>query len=172
MRQSAARAPGKAHPDEIGRPQQLDVAHQLVPAVSDFNPQPGVDRSRGLFTRSDGGLAVAGYPTVLWGVLSWNFDTPHVFLTSMGEAAKPVIPVVDDEELLRLDAADLLDEHRFSVVEAESDHLGRRRGRPRFTLGPGLSVEPEARGRHPQLDCLTKLSGLLALHRGCRSAGG
>ena len=39
---------------------------------------------------------------------------------SMGEAAKPVILVVEDEALLRLYAADLLEEHGFSVIEAGS----------------------------------------------------
>ena len=38
----------------------------------------------------------------------------------MGEAAKSVILVVEDEEVLRLHAADLLEEHGFSVIEAES----------------------------------------------------
>jgi CheY-like chemotaxis protein len=38
---------------------------------------------------------------------------------SLGEAhAKPAILVVDDEELLRLNAADLLEENGYSVVEA------------------------------------------------------
>ena len=39
---------------------------------------------------------------------------------SMGEAAKPVILVVDDEKLVRLHAACLLEDHGFSVIEAES----------------------------------------------------
>ncbi len=38
----------------------------------------------------------------------------------MGDDAKPVILVVDDEGLLRLHAADMLEEHGFSVIEAES----------------------------------------------------
>jgi two-component system, response regulator PdtaR len=37
----------------------------------------------------------------------------------MGQA-KPVILVVEDDELLRLYAADLLEEHGFGVVEAEN----------------------------------------------------
>ena len=37
----------------------------------------------------------------------------------MGQA-KPLILVVEDDELLRLHAADLLEEHGFGVVEAEN----------------------------------------------------
>jgi two-component system, response regulator PdtaR len=36
------------------------------------------------------------------------------------DQAKPVILVVEDNELLRLHAADLLEEHGFGVVEAEN----------------------------------------------------
>ena len=38
----------------------------------------------------------------------------------MGEAAHPLALVVDDEELLRLFAAGLLEEHGFEVMEAEN----------------------------------------------------
>jgi two-component system, response regulator PdtaR len=38
----------------------------------------------------------------------------------MGEAAHPLALVVDDEELLRLFAAGLLEEHGFEVLEAET----------------------------------------------------
>lgn len=36
----------------------------------------------------------------------------------MAQAAKPVILVVEDEELLRIHAADLLDDQGFAVIEA------------------------------------------------------
>jgi CheY-like chemotaxis protein len=40
-------------------------------------------------------------------------------MVSNNEEAKPVILVAENEPLLRLYAADLLEEHRFEVVEAE-----------------------------------------------------
>jgi two-component system, response regulator PdtaR len=38
----------------------------------------------------------------------------------MGEAAHPLALVVDDEEILRLFAAGLLEEHGFGVMRAEN----------------------------------------------------
>jgi two-component system, response regulator PdtaR len=38
----------------------------------------------------------------------------------MGEALHPLALVVDDEELLRLYAAGLLEDHGFKVIEAEN----------------------------------------------------
>ena len=38
----------------------------------------------------------------------------------MSKAAQPLVLVVDDEELLRLNAADLLEDHGYKVLEAEN----------------------------------------------------
>ena len=38
----------------------------------------------------------------------------------MSEAAQPLVLVVEDEELLRLHAADLLEEHGYRVIKAEN----------------------------------------------------
>jgi CheY-like chemotaxis protein len=38
----------------------------------------------------------------------------------MDEARKPLVLVVEDEELLRVYAADLLEDHGFKVIEAEN----------------------------------------------------
>jgi two-component system, response regulator PdtaR len=38
----------------------------------------------------------------------------------MDEARKPLVLVVEDEELLRVHAADLLEDHGFKVIEAEN----------------------------------------------------
>lgn len=48
----------------------------------------------------------------------WNIERVDG-LAFMGQA-KPVILVVEDDELLRLHAAGLLEEHGFGVVEAEN----------------------------------------------------
>jgi CheY-like chemotaxis protein len=44
----------------------------------------------------------------------------------MGEAAHPLAVVVDDEELLRLFAAGLLEDHGFRVIEAENTAVALR----------------------------------------------
>ena len=50
---------------------------------------------------------------------SRNLHRPRAF-ACMNDAAQPLVLVVEDEELLRLYAADLLEAHGFAVLKAEN----------------------------------------------------